>query len=69
MESMEQRSKWLMLLRSRKFWGSVVGLVSVLVVTFFGAQELPVEALVDAIVLIVSVFVASTALEDGLSRR
>jgi uncharacterized membrane protein len=69
MDSGERNSKWVMLLRSRKFWGSIIGLVSVLAVTFLGAQELPVEALVDAIVLIVSVFVASTALEDGLSRR
>ena len=62
-------NKWIALLKSRKFWGGVVGLASVLAVNFFGAQELPVDELVNAIVLIVSVFIASTALEDGLSRR
>jgi uncharacterized membrane protein len=59
----------LYLLQSRKFWISVVGLVSVLYVAATGREELPVDALVDAIVTIVGVLVASIALEDGLTRR
>lgn len=57
------------LLMSRKFWVSVVGLISVLVAAFTGADELPVEDLVNAIVTITTVLVGSIAVEDGLSRR
>lgn len=59
----------LYLLKSRKFWISVVGLISVIYVAVTGRDELPVEALVDAIVVIITVLVGSIALEDGLSRR
>lgn len=59
----------LYLLKSRKFWLSLVGLASVVYVAVTGRDELPVDALVDAIVTIVTVLVGSIALEDGLSRR
>lgn len=61
-------SNLLFLLSSRKFWISVIGLASVLLVSF-GRPELPVDTLVDAIVAIVTVLVGSIAVEDGLSRR
>lgn len=53
----------LALLRSRKFWLSLVGLISVVWVAL-GNEELPVEQLVDAIVTIVGVLVAAIAAED-----
>ena len=58
-------NKFITLLKSRKFWASLLGLVAVFVLQFTG-QEIPEELLVDAIVAIVGVFVAATALEDGL---
>jgi uncharacterized membrane protein len=61
-------SNLLFLLSSRKFWISILGLASVLLVSF-GRPELPVDTLVDAIVAIVTVLVGSIAVEDGLSRR
>ena len=61
-------SKLTNLLASRKFWASVIGLVSVLLVNFLGEEPLPVEDLVNAVMIVVAVFVGSTALEDGLSR-
>lgn len=62
------QNKFLALLKSRKFWASLLGLVGVIVLAFTG-QDVDVEILIDAIVLIVGFFVGSTALEDGLSRR
>lgn len=53
----------LFLLKSRKFWIAVVSLASVLLVGM-GRAELPVDAVVDAIVTIVSVLIASIAAED-----
>lgn len=55
-------------LKSRKFWASLIGLVSVLLVAF-GLPELPDETLIEAITTIVGIYVGSVALEDGLSRR
>lgn len=60
--------KLLWLLQSRKFWASLIGLVSVLFVAF-GMPELPDEVMIDAIVKIIGVYVGSVAVEDGLSRR
>lgn len=57
--------KWYMLIRSRKFWASLVGLAAVLILHFTG-QDIPTETIVDAIVAIIAVFVGATALEDGL---
>lgn len=55
-------------LKSRKFWASLIGLVSVLLVAS-GYAELPDETLVDAIVTIVGIYVGSVAFEDGMARR
>jgi len=57
----------LTLLRSRKFWVSLVGLGAVAWVAS-GGGEVPEEKLVEAIVTIVGVFVGSTAIEDAASK-
>lgn len=62
------QNKFVSLLKSRKFWASLLGLSGVLTLHFTGT-ELPVETLVNAIVAIVGLFTVSVALEDGLSRR
>lgn len=54
-----------MVLKSRKFWATVLGVASVLVLHFGGAG-LPLEAVADALKWLVGVFVAATAIEDGL---
>lgn len=61
-------NKLVWVLRSRKFWASIVGLVSVLLVAF-GLPELPDETLINAIVTIIGIYVGSVAVEDGLSNR
>jgi hypothetical protein len=53
----------LFLLKSRKFWLAAVTIVS-MVLASQGRDELPVEAVADAIAIIVSVLIASIAAED-----
>jgi len=57
--------KFLDLLKSRKFWAAVVGLVFI----FLGERAgVDLAQLVEAVVVIVA-YIIGTALEDGLSRR
>ncbi len=61
-------NKILWVLRSRKFWASLIGLVSVILVAL-GYAELPEEKIIDAIVTIIGIYVGSVAFEDGMARR
>ena len=56
--------KLLALLKSRKFWAAVVGLVFLFVGSRAGVD---LETLVAAVVVIVG-YILGTALEDGLAR-
>ena len=61
-------SKFLLLLKSRKFWAAVVGLVMLFVVEY--VPDFPFEpAEVEQFVWIIVSYILGTALEDGLSRR
>lgn len=56
--------KFLALLKSRKFWAAVVGLV----VAFVGVRaDVDAAALTSAVLVIVT-YILGTALEDGLAR-
>jgi len=60
--------KLLLLLKSRKFWAAIVGLVLMIVKVF--APEFPLsEDQVLPIVLLLASYILGTALEDGLSRQ
>ena len=57
--------KFLDLLKSRKFWAAVVGLVFI----FLGERaDIDLAELTASVLVIVS-YIIGTALEDGLSRR
>lgn len=60
--------KLMWVLTSRKFWASVLGVVSVIGLAL-GYDELPADQAADLIVKIIAVYVGSIAVEDGLSRR
>lgn len=57
-------NKILWALQSRKFWASCIGLVLILV-TAWGQDPFPTDAVVTAILGIVAAYVAATAYEDG----
>lgn len=62
---------FLSLLRSRKFWAAVLGVVSVVLVNL-GLKELAPEqvtAITDAITWIISALIAGVAVEDAAQKR
>lgn len=59
-------NKILWVLQSRKFWAACIGLVLILVTTW-GQEPYPTDAVVTAIMGVVGAFIAATALEDGLT--
>ncbi len=61
-------SKFLSLLRSRKFWAAVVGLALVIVRAY--APDFPLqEEQVTAVVWVIAAYILGTGLEDGLRAR
>jgi hypothetical protein len=55
--------------RSRKFWAALIGIATILYVAWSTQSAVPVEDIIDNIMIIVSVYIGSVAVEDGLSRR
>ena len=58
--------KWKTLLRSRKFWATLVGLVFMIIKTVKPDFPLDGDQLAGILALLVS-YILGTALEDGLS--
>ena len=60
--------KFKLLLQSRKFWASVVGLVMVFVSHYVPDFPIPEDQILGLVLVIVS-YILGTALEDGLARK
>lgn len=60
-------NKAMELLQSRKFWASLIGLLATLGIGL--VSDVEATKLIDAIMIIVGIFVGGTALEDGLTKR
>ena len=59
-------NKLVLLLKSRKFWAALLGIVGVVLVQVVGLPEASAELVTNAIMAIIGAFVIGTALEDGL---
>lgn len=57
-------NKLIWVLQSRKFWAAIIGLVLILVTTW-GQDPYPVDAVTTAIMGVVGAYMASVAWEDG----
>lgn len=57
-------NKLMRVLQSRKFWAAAIGLVLILV-TAWGQDPFPTDAVVTAILGVVGAYIAATAWEDG----
>lgn len=56
------------ILRSRKFWAAVVGLVYSAIYWFWPEFPIPEESVVGVVATVVS-YILGVALEDGLSKQ
>lgn len=57
-------NKFMRAIQSRKLWAALIGLILILVTTW-GQDPYPTEAVVTAIMGVVGAYVASVAYEDG----
>ena len=63
-------SKLVAILKSRKFWASLVGLAFVVLTQYVPAESLPfTQDQIISFVLVIVGYVLSVALEDGLRAR
>lgn len=56
------------LLRSRKFWAAVVGVIYSMISLIWPDFPIPEESVIGVVVTVVS-YILGVALEDGLSRK
>lgn len=56
-------------LQSRKLWSAIVGLIAILVTAWQSGAALDPDTVVNAIMVIVSAYMAAVALEDGMAKR
>ncbi len=61
-------SKWLELVKSRKFWAGLIGFAMVVVKAFCPDFPLAEEQLTTLVYVLVA-YILGVSLEDGLSRR
>lgn len=66
---MPNDNKLIWVLKSRKFWAAVIGLVAIFWTAYQSGTSLDPDTVVNAILGIVAAFIGATALEDGLSNR
>lgn len=65
---MNDKPSILYVLQSRKWWSAVIGLILILV-TAWNQHPFPTDAVVTAVMGVVAAYMASVALEDGLTKH
>lgn len=62
---MDADNKFLWVLKSRKFWAAIVGLVFILINAYLNQQQIDPDTVVTAIMGIVAAYIGAVAYEDG----
>ncbi len=65
---MTEKSKWKLILASRKFWACMVGLAFIILKTYLPDFPLSEDTVAAAVALLAS-YILGVALEDGIQRR
>lgn len=62
---MYDENKFVWVLKSRKFWAAIVGLIFILINAYLNQEQIDPDTVVTAIMGIVAAYIGAVAYEDG----
>ncbi len=62
---MYEENKFVWVLKSRKFWAAIVGLIFILINAYLNQEQIDPDTVVTAIMGIVAAYIGAVAYEDG----